>query len=320
MSLRSGALPAGFAAPRDMVAKTTTTAFWGLVQPSARKRLKPGRRIPILDGMNNPGTLKLVNPDNPPAALDAAGLAAIAALARRQIGAQGLVMRAVSYIGGQVEDGLKLVPKGLRDQIDIAARAALLQSYRLAEASRRDGVIQRRLTSDRAHRVLAAISGALGGLGGLPTALAELPVATTVIFRAVQGVAAAHGEDITTEATRLEVLRVFGAGGPGAGDDGIDTTFLGARLSLSGTALYRVIAQVAPRFGLVLSQKLMAQALPILGAAAGAGTNYAFVGYYTEMAHVHFGLRALIRAHGDEAVLDQFHKVLAEARVPVRRA
>lgn len=270
--------------------------------------------------MTAPVTLKIVNPDNPPAPMDAAAQDAVALLARRQVRANGVVMRAVSFVGGQIEDGLKMVPKGLRDQIDRAARAALLQSYRLAEASQGTGLFRRSIASDQAHRILAAISGALGGFGGLPTALAELPVATTVIFRAVQGVAAAYGEDIASEATRLEVLRVFGAGGPGQDDDGIDTTFIGARLSLSGAALNRLLAQVAPRFGLVISQKLAAQAVPILGAAAGAGTNWAFVGFYTEMAHVHFGLRALIRTHGDAAVLDHFHRVLAEARLPVRRA
>jgi hypothetical protein len=203
---------------------------------------------------------------------------------------------------------LKITPKGLRDQIEAAARAALLQSYRLAAASQGAPVLKGRVATDRAHRVLAAISGAVGGVGGLPTALAELPVATTVIFRAVQQVAALHGEDPAAEATRIEVLRVFGAGGPGTGDDGIDTTFLGARLSLTGAALHRVIAQVAPRFGLVIGQKLAAQAVPVLGAAAGAGTNWAFTRYYTEMGHVHFGLRALIRAHGEDPVLDVFHR------------
>ena len=263
--------------------------------------------------------MKLVNPDDPPAPMDDGARAAVAALAARQMRANGLLMKAVNFVGGQIEDGLKILPKGLRDQIDAAARAALMQSYRLAETSR-TGAAGRLVGTDRAHRVLAAISGALGGAGGLPTALAELPFATTVIFRAVQGVAAHHGEDPTAEETRLECLRVFGAGGPGAQDDGVDTTFLGARLSLTGAALHRLVAQVAPRFGLVLSQKLAAQAVPVLGAAAGAGTNWAFVNYYTEMAHVHFGLRAAIRLHGEEAVLGHFHQVLADARLPVRRA
>ena len=56
--------------------------------------------------------------------------------------------------------------------------------------------------------------------------------------------------------------------------------------------------------------------MPILGAAAGAGTNYAFVDYYVSMAHVHFGLRRLARVHGDQAVTDYFHAVLTEGKLP----
>jgi len=262
-----------------------------------------------------------VNPDNPPAPLTDAARTDVAALAHRQRRANGLFMRLISYAGGQVEDGLKLLPKGLRSQIEGAARAALTQSYDIAGQSR-SGIfasLTRRVASDRAHRVLGAISGALGGLGGLPTALAELPVATTVIFRAVQGVAMAYGEDPQSEETRLECLRVFGAGGPGTADDGINTSFVGARIGLTGPALQKLIARIAPRFAAVLSQKLAAQAVPVLGAAAGAGTNYAFVDYYIEMAHVHFGLRKLTRTHGEAQVLDLFHKVLAEGRIPVKR-
>lgn len=279
--------------------------------------MKPGAGIPILHGMPD-FVMKLVNPDNPPPALDDAARAAVAALALRQRRARGVVMTAITFVGGQVEDGMKMIPKGLRDQIDRAARLALEKSYDLAGRSR--GGIGARIASDRAHKVLAAISGAIGGVGGLPTALAELPVATTVIFRAVQRVAAEHGEDPASAETRMECLRVFGAGGPGEGDDGIDTTFIGARLSLTGPALHALIARVAPRFAAVLAQKLAAQAVPVLGAAAGAGTNLAFTDYYVEMAHVHFGLRRLIRTHGEDQVLDHFHKVLAEGRLPVNRA
>ena len=162
----------------------------------------------------------------------------------------------------------------------------------------------------------------LGGLGGLPTALAELPVATTVIFRAVQGVAEENGEDPLSPETRLECLRVFGAGGGAPQpEEGLNTSFLGARLSLTGVGINRLVARIAPRFGAVISQKLASGAVPLIGAAAGAGTNLAFIGYYVEMAHVHFGLRRLARVHGEGAVLDEFHRALAEAKgLPVRHA
>ena len=247
--------------------------------------------------------------------LDAETRDQIAALALRQRRANGVLMKAVNMVGGQVEDTLKKLPQGARDQIDAAARKALLASYDAASRSRSNYG-----GSDAVHKAMSAVSGALGGLGGLPTALVELPVATTVIFRAVQTVAEHHGEDPLSAETRAQCLAVFGSGGPGTDDDGIDTSFFGSRLALTGAAVQGLIGKVAPRFATVLSQKLASQAVPILGAAAGAGTNYAFTEYYVSMAHVHFGLRALARDHDEARVLEEFHRVLAARDVPVKRA
>lgn len=264
-------------------------------------------------------TIKELNPENPPPPLGEAERAEISALARRQSRAGGMLMKAVNLVGSSVEDGLRVLPKPVRQRIDQAAQAALLRSYDAAARTRggagRMASVAAYVAGDRAHKALAAVSGAVGGVGGIATSLAELPIATTIIFRAVQGVAEAHGEDPTAEETRVECLRVFGAGGNAVkGDEGIDTSFLGARLSITGPAINRLVARIAPRFGAVIGQKLAGQAVPILGAAAGAGTNWAFIDYYVEMAHVHFGLRRLARVHGEEPVAEVFHKALAEGK------
>ncbi|KQB95821.1 protein EcsC [Loktanella sp. 1ANDIMAR09] len=259
-------------------------------------------------------TMKEINPSNPQPPLSDAARVEIAALAARQRKANGMLMTAINYVGGQVEDGLKMLPAGVRGQMDDLARTALRHSFDIASQSRKGR--GQAIGSDRIHKILGTISGAFGGIGGLPTALAELPVATTVIFRAVHHVAVTYGEDPDAEETKVECLAVFGAGGPGSGDDGIDTAFIGARLSISGAAVNGLISKVAPKFAAVLSQKLATQAVPILGAAAGAGTNYAFVDYYVSMAHVHFGLRRLARIYGEQAVTDHFHAVLAAGKLP----
>lgn len=249
----------------------------------------------------------------PPEAMDT-----VRALARRQARARGLFMQIVSFAGNQVEDGLRLLPKAVRRQIDLAARSALERSYDLASRSRgskRPAAVD----SDLAHSLMAGVSGALGGFGGLPTALAELPVATTLIFRSVQNVAQGYGEDPTSEQTRIECLRVFGSGTPDGFEDGLDTSFIGSRLTLSGAAVHGLIGRVAPRFAAVLSQKLAGQMVPIVGAVAGSSINFTFTRYYTEMAHVHFGLRALARDHGEGPVVEAFHAALAETRVPATR-
>lgn len=263
-------------------------------------------------------TTRLINTDQPQAPLSDVARAQIAALAARQHDALGVLMKVVTFVGGHVEDGLKRLPAGTRARLDGAAASALRASYDAAGRSR-GGLVGRMVATDRAHKALASLSGALGGLGGLPTALIELPIATTVIFRSVQSVALFHGEDPATPETRAQCLLVFGKGGIGDEDDGVDTSFVGARLGLSGASINRLIGKIAPQFATVLGQKLASQTVPILGAAAGAGTNYTFTSYYTEIAHVHFGLRALARGHDVTLVTDAFHDELQKLKRPLLR-
>ena len=273
-----------------------------------------------LEVMNKtPPDFEIISTSQSAAALDNATLDEINALVQRQKATNGVLMKAINYVGGQVEGGMKVLPQGVRDQIDTGARFALEKSFNLA-AKTRTGRLGRAIGTDRMHRVLGTVSGAIGGVAGIGTALTELPFATTIIFRAVQAVAEEHGEDPQSVETRMECLAVFGSGGPGDDDDGVDTSFIGARLSITGPALNSLIARVAPRFATVMSQKLASQAVPVLGAIAGAGTNYAFVNYYISMAYVHFGLRRLMRAHGEDVVLDEFHRRLITSDLPINRA
>jgi hypothetical protein len=165
---------------------------------------------------------------------------------------------------------------------------------------------------DAAHRAMATASGALGGAGGWVTTLPELFVTTTTIFRAVQTIAASHGFDTAEPAVRQECIRVFGSGGPGAEDDGVNTSFLSSRLMLQGAGVTRLIQTVAPRLAVLLTQKLGAQAIPLVGAVAGAGVNYSFMAYFQEMAHVRFGLMRLAEQHGAEPVAEAFRAASAK--------
>lgn len=228
-------------------------------------------------------------------------------LVRRYRGARGILMQLVTVAGGQVEGALRRLPSAARQRVEEAAKQALRTAY---EAARRTQAAGR--GGDRAHRTATAALGFAGGLGGLPTALAELPVTTTAILRSIQEIAAEHGEDPAAEETRIACLRVLGAGGPLEEDDGTDLAFVGARLTLTGPALNGIIAQIAPRFAALLGQKLAAQAVPVLGALAGAGTNLAFARYYQEMAHVHFGLRRLEREGASDAVAEFRARIAAQ--------
>jgi hypothetical protein len=203
--------------------------------------------------------------------------------------AGGVGISVLNLVGGQAETLLDRLPASVRKQLETATVRALGHAMTAAHESRST-------LPDQAAWLNSAVSaalGAAGGAGGLPTALAELPVTTTLLLRVIEGVAVEHGFDPELESVRFDCVQVFSAAGPLAQDDGSDLAFLTARLALSGKAVQTVIHKVAPRLAVVMGQKLAAQTVPVLGAIAGAATNYAYTSYYQDMAQVHFGLRKL---------------------------
>lgn len=210
-------------------------------------------------------------------------------LARKYRAAGGLGVQLLTHLGGQAENLLDRLPASVRDNLNGATERALHLAMNAAETSRAS-------VPDQKSWVNTAVStamGAAGGFGGLPSALVELPVTTTILLRAIQGVAAEHGFDPSAENVKFDCLQVFSAAGPLGHDDGADLGFVSIRLTLSGGAVQKLIATVAPKLATVLGQKLATQTIPILGAVAGASVNYVYTSYYQEIAHVHFGLRRL---------------------------
>lgn len=236
--------------------------------------------------------------------IDAETRQALDRLAVRFRAADGIGMQVLSLVGGHAEDLIGKLPLAVRLQLDRATKSALEVAFNAAQVSR--GRLRDR--PDWLNTTVTTAMGAAGGAGGLPTALAELPVTTTILLRAIQGIAADHGFDVADPTVRAHCLQIFAAAGPLSRDDGTDLAFLSARVTLTGAAIHGIIARVVPRLGLVLGQKLAAQTVPVIGAVAGAATNYAFTSYYQEMARVYFGLRALAR-DGDadvETLLREF--------------
>ncbi len=240
----------------------------------------------------------------------------IEALARRYRRAGGPVVAVMTRLGGRIETHLAALPVGLRTRIGEATERALHVSWGLADAGGR--VLPQ--TGRRGSMAAALASGAAGGAGGLATSVAELPVTVTVILHAIRAEAVAAGYDPADRAIRAECLKVFAAGSPLAADDGVDTSFLSARLTLTGPAIQQLIQRIAPRLAAALTQKLAAQAVPVLGAATGAALNAAYLRYYRELAAIRFALLRLSERHGPGPVLEAFRIAAAPPAVTRARA
>ena len=234
----------------------------------------------------------------------------IAVLAQRYRRANGPVVALLNRFGGQIEAALKVLPPAVRARIETVTAEALNRAFSLAVLGRHAPAL-----GARASQTVAMLTGAAGGIGGLPTALAEIPVTITVFLHVIARAAEAEGFDPSAPEIRAECLRVLAAGSPVASDDGVNTAFLSARLTLTGPAVSGLVATVAPGLAAILTRKLAAQAVPILGAITGAALNAAYLGYYRELARIRFALLRLGALHGAERVVADFSRAAEPARV-----
>jgi len=156
------------------------------------------------------------------------------------------------------------------------------------------------------HKVLATASGAAGGAFGLVTLPIELPVSTIIMLRSIAEIARSEGEDPSDPEAALSCIQVFVLGGRAGSPDASESGYFAVRgmlaKSVSEAARFvaerglieegapivvRFISQVASRFGVVLTQKFAAQALPLVGALGGASVNYLFIEHFQETAQGH---------------------------------
>ena len=196
--------------------------------------------------------------------------------------------------------------------------------------------------ANRAHKLAAAASGAVGGALGLAALPLELPISTTILLRSIAEIAREEGEDLSAPNAALACVEVFALGGQTDGEAALESGYFAVRAVLaksvsdsarfvategltaqSAPVIARLISQIAARFGVVVSEKLAAQAAPILGAIGGAAVNAAFADHFQTLARGHFIVRRLERQHGPSVVAFEYQRLLGErarGRAESRRA
>ena len=71
----------------------------------------------------------------------------------------------------------------------------------------------------------------------------------------------------------------------------------------------RFLTQIASRFGIVVSEKIAAEAIPLFGAVGGAAINTIFMDHFQSMAKGHFVVRRLERTYGQEIVKSAYLEI-----------
>ncbi|MGA6151108.1 EcsC family protein [Stenotrophomonas sp. NPDC077461] len=240
-----------------------------------------------------------------------------------------LTAKMANLIGSPLEFAVKKLPQSVSRRIHGAVEAALFKSAQAALWTMDN--TPGKAASTRWHKLAAATSGAVGGAFGFTTLFIELPVSTTIMMRSVADVARSEGFDLRDMATRHACLEVFALGGNSGKDDASETGYyitrgftaevmrhlsaelagravggtpvmIGLTPKEAGKWLAKIVEKVAARFGVVVTEKFAAQAVPIVGAVAGATLNTMFTDYYQDMARGHFIVRRLERTYGYDTV------------------
>jgi len=229
-----------------------------------------------------------------------------------------LAGRIANAVGTPIERLFSVLPQGATDLISSATNKALQAGLHFAISTMDD---RNRSSFEWIHKSMVVVTGVAGGAFGLPALAIELPVSTVVMLRSIADVARSEGESIKTPEARLACLEVFALGGRRRGDDAAESGYFAVRAALAkalaeaaeyiaergiaqegSPALLRFITQVAARFGIPVSEKVMAQSVPVVGAAGGAVINLLFIDHFQDVARGHFIVRRLERAYGAETV------------------
>ncbi|WP_374028874.1 EcsC family protein [Bdellovibrio bacteriovorus] len=240
----------------------------------------------------------------------------------------GLTARIATKIGTPIEKSMKVLPEKWQTTLHKAAEKSIHAAFTIASSTVPEKVDEYHSANNLAHKLMVAGTGGLGGLLGPAALLVELPVSTTLIMRSIIDIAQSEGEDLSNPETKLACMEVFAFGGYSASDDATGSGYLMTRAALakaftdaakviagksvaseSAPVMVRFLASIASRFNLVLSEKVAAQILPIVGAVGGAGINLIFMDHFQDMARGHFVVRRLERKYGVDYVRQKYLEI-----------
>ena len=131
----------------------------------------------------------------------------IEALVLRYKEAEGTLMRLANYAESQIEGTMTKLPDGLEAQVQSVVKGALNAAYEASGTLVAPSLTP--ATSSYLHKIAVTFSGAIGGVAGLPGAVAEIPLTITTMFSSFQKIAEEYGFGSGEHETKLECLKIF---------------------------------------------------------------------------------------------------------------
>lgn len=247
-------------------------------------------------------------------------------LAKRRLEHPRLAARLTDALASPVEKGLARLPRRWTALVQAATRKSIEKGLLFAVATVKGR--RRSRHSKRMHKAAVMATGATGGAFGLAALPIELPISTIIMLRSISDIARSEGEDLDSPETMLNCLQVFALGGRSDKDDASEAGYYAVRAALSKAVseaaeylgnrgmtvrgapiLVRLVGSIASRFGVVVSEEIVAMAIPAVGAVGGAVINTIFMDHFQRVAQGHFTVRRLERPYGVDAVAEEYRRL-----------
>lgn len=240
----------------------------------------------------------------------------------------GLAMQGLNKVGTLIENRIDMLPQKQQQWLQQVTHKVLHTVVKSNLITMRQKSTSNSAPWNKAYKALVTSSGAVGGALGAAAFAVDLTVATKFMMRSIMDIARSEGENLTEFDTQLACLQVFALGGKSKHDDGLETGYYATRIALntavkgassklvegmlkgSSNPLLRLISVIASRFSVQVSEKFVAQAIPLIGAAGGAAINLAFINHFQNMAQAHFTVRRLERKYGENLVRENYESTV----------
>ena len=245
-----------------------------------------------------------------------------------------LAAKLADYAGVPVNRVLGLLPKTANKQLSGLVRTAVMRGLDVAIDTLDDEPAARPATWFSSF--LVGVTGGVSGVFGFAALAMELPLTTTLMLRSIAEIAQHEGEDLSKIESRLACLEVF-AFGTKRGPENLDIGYYAARaliskytsdvaammmergaIDVSAPVVASMVGEIVSRFGLVVSDKVAASAVPIIGAIGGATVNVIFMDHFQRIAQGHFALRRLERNYGAASIRQHYAELTTRLPQPVR--
>jgi len=247
-----------------------------------------------------------------------------------------LLMQSLDKVGNFIESGINFIPKKTQKWLQNMVNTILLSTLKANLLTLQKGKKFKK-PSNKIYKTLVTSSGVASGIFGSTTGIgtiifsSEMALSTKFMMRSIMDIARSHGEDLHSVDTQLACLQVFAFGNSAKDNDGLETSYYSTRIAMNSTVkeatkfitqnglkdlgkvlisssnpLLKLLGTITSRFSVQVSEKFIAQSIPIAGAIGGGTLNYAFINHFQKIANAHFTIRKLERLYGSDLVMEAY--------------